>query len=44
MCALKFVILNSDGVPEVCDFEQWERWFFEGGGKRSDANQTRPGK
>ena len=33
MCNLKFAILNSDGVPEMCDFELWEHWFFECGGR-----------
>jgi hypothetical protein len=33
MSEITFAILNSDGVPEVCDFEQWERWFFECGGR-----------
>jgi hypothetical protein len=31
MSPIIFVILNSSGVPEVCDFERWERWFQSGG-------------
>ena len=33
MSGMTFAVLNSDGVPEGCDLEQWQRWFFEGGGR-----------
>jgi hypothetical protein len=33
MTEITFAILNSDGVPEVCDFEHWKYWFFECGGR-----------
>ena len=33
MTEITFAILNSDGVPEVCDFEHWKHWFFECGGR-----------
>jgi hypothetical protein len=33
MSGMTFAVLNSDGMPEECDLEQWQRWFFEGGGR-----------
>jgi hypothetical protein len=33
MCRITFAILNSDGAPEVCEYEQFERWFFECGAR-----------
>jgi hypothetical protein len=31
MTPITFAILDSGGVPVVCDFERWERWFESGG-------------